>query len=106
MHVEPQLIFSIDFDDRIAWEVEQKGFVEHVRIELPDKRVATVCFWDPTRLAQDLDNDIKRGQACIGEPGLIVIPRVTVENMKAAVNELYTNGYFERLAGAVSSKNA
>ncbi len=45
--------------------------------------------------------NMRHGKICIGEPGLILIPKVTVENMRAAVKELYRSGYFERLAAAV-----
>ncbi len=89
------------FDERTAWEVEQKGFFEHARVRLPDGRIAKVCFWEPVRLAQDLEMDMRHGQVCIGEPGLILIPKVTLENMRAAVKELYRSGYFERLAAAI-----
>jgi hypothetical protein len=60
-----------------------------------------VCFWDPVRLTQDFETDRKHGKTCFAEPGLIVVPSVTVANMKAAVSQLYEDGFFKRLQSLV-----
>lgn len=91
------LSFSVDFDERAEWEIEMKGWFEHARVHLPDGRTVQVCFWDPERLAQDLATDLKLGKSCLAEPGMIIVPKVTVQNMKAAVEELYQKGFFDRL---------
>jgi|ERR1700730_8141750 hypothetical protein len=91
------LSFACDFDERTAWEVRQKGWFEQAIVHLPDGNKVPVCFWDPGRLSQDLETDLKLGKTCISEPGMIVIPEVTAENMKAAVEELYHRGYFNQL---------
>jgi hypothetical protein len=84
-------------DERTEWEIQQKGWFEQALVQLPDGSIVPVCFWDPVRLSQDLETDLKLGGVCISEPGMIVIPQVTVGNMKAAVEELYRKGYFHRL---------
>jgi site-specific recombinase XerD len=38
------------------------------------------------------------GEACIAEPGLIVIPSVTLEYMQRAVQQLYAKRYFDSFA--------
>jgi len=91
------LSFTFELDERAVWEIQQKGWFEHALVHLPDGSNVPVCFWDPVRLSQDLESDLKFGRSCIGEPGMIIIPQVTVENMKAAVEELYRSGYFDRL---------
>ena len=91
------LSFSCDLDERAEWEIEQKGWFEHALVLLPDGRSVRVYFWEPRRLAQDLETDLRSGRTCIAEPGMIIIPKVTVANMKAAVEELYHKGYFDRL---------
>jgi hypothetical protein len=98
---EPMLSFTSDFDERTEFEVEQKGFFEHAVACLPDGRRISVCFSDPSRLAQDLETEQELGRISIGEPGLIVIPKVTVANMMKAIEELYQNGYFDRLSSLV-----
>jgi hypothetical protein len=99
--VDPTLSFTCDFDERAAFEVAQKGYFEHAIVRLPDGRRMKVFFWDPVRLAQDLEMEQKLGRISIGEPGLILIPKVTVENMQRAIKELYRKGYFDRLGSLV-----
>jgi hypothetical protein len=93
----PELIFECEFDERAAEEVELKGFFQHAAVCLPDGRRMKLSFWDPVRLAQDLETDLGNGRTCFAEPGLIVVPRVSVENMRRAVSELYRTGYFDHL---------
>ncbi len=95
--IDAKLFFTCDFDEKDAYEVEQKGYFEHAIAQLPNGARVRVCFWDPVRLAQDLETDLKLGRICIGEPGLVVVSKVTVENMQNAIKELYRRGYFERL---------
>ena len=91
------LSFTCDFDEKAQWEVQQKGWFDQALVHLSDSSKLRVCFWDPVRLSQDLVTDLNLGRTCIAEPGMIVIPQVTVENMKAAVEELYHRGYFNQL---------
>jgi hypothetical protein len=90
------LSFAFDLDERAEWEIQQKGYFEHAVVFLPDGSALPVSFWDPVRLAQDLEIDVRSGGTCIAELGMIIIPEVTVENMKAAVKELHQRGFFAR----------
>jgi hypothetical protein len=92
-----KLIFKERFDERLAFEVEQKGWCGIGVVELPNGDRMNVFFYDPVRLAQDLEADMKSGEVCIAEPGLIVIPKVTLQYMEAAVKQLFENGYFNSL---------
>ncbi len=93
------LSFTCDFDERAAYEIEKTGFFEHAIANLPGGKRVKVSFWDPGRLAQDLETELKQGHVSLGQPGLILVPRVTVENMRRAVNEQYESGYFDQLLG-------
>ena len=84
-------------DERALYEIEQKGFFEHAIANLPDGSRVRVSFWTPGRLSEDLETDLKWGKKCLAEPGLIVVSNVTLENMRAAVEDLYARGYFDRL---------
>ena len=95
------LSFDCEFDARAEWEIEQKGWFEHGLVHMPDGSSVHVSFWSPGRLAHDLEADLKSGKTCLAEPGMIVVPKVTVENMKAAVEELYQSGYFDRLRSLI-----
>ena len=92
------LSFDCEMDDRTEWEIRQKGYFEHSLVNLPDGRTMRVFFWEPVRLLQDLEMDLSAGRTCLAEPGMIVLPELTIKNMKAAVEELYERGYFNSFA--------
>jgi hypothetical protein len=94
---EPTLSFDCDFDENDAADIEQKGYFQHAIANLPDGRRVRLSFWDPVRLSQDLETEKAQGRICIAEPGLIVVPDVTVENMLTAIKEIYRRGYFDRI---------
>jgi hypothetical protein len=91
----PELIFECEFDERAAEEVELKGYFQHAVVRLPDGRRMRLSFWEPVRLTQDLETDVRNGRTCFAEPGLVIVPSVSVENMRRAVFELYRTGYFD-----------
>lgn len=93
----PKLVFAVDFDARTAFEAEQKGWFEAVAVQLPNGLEIPVSFRDPVRLAQDLEAEVTAGRCCVAEPALIVVPTITRANMTAAVEQLYREGFFDRL---------
>jgi len=93
----PRLVFKVPFDERTAFEIEQKGWCGIAAVEMPNGQRVDVFFYDPVRLAQDLQADIDSGKTCIAEPGMIVIPRITIPNIENAVQQLFREGYFNRL---------
>ena len=93
---EATLIFTCDFDPRTEWEAEQKGWFERAVVRLPNGIEVTVSFWDPVRLAQDLETDVSQGRFCFAEPGLIIVPKVTKMYMTEAVKQLFRDNYFDR----------
>jgi len=48
-----------------------------------------VYFSDPMRLQQDVDEAVKSGRPCFAEPGLIIVPEVTVQTIQDAVQFLW-----------------
>lgn len=93
----PKLIFTAGFDERIEFEMSARGYLSHVLVELEDGCRYEVYFYDPTRLRQDLESYINLGMPCLAEVGLIVLPEVTLENIKKSVNYLWKDGFFSRL---------
>lgn len=92
----PRVVFPDGFDERAAFEVPLKGWLS-ARIEAEDGARYAVSFFDPVRLQQELEDDTKRGQPYFAEPGLIVLPEVTVEAIEGAVQSLWQRGFFARL---------
>lgn len=93
----PKIIFPDGFDERSEDEMSMRGYLSHTLIELEDGECYPVFFMDPVRLQQELNIDIKTGNPCLAEPGLIILPSVTMENIKAAVSYLWKDGFFTYL---------
>lgn len=95
---EPTLEFPYGFDGQIAFEAEQRGVYYYAVVRLPNGDRVRVGFYDPERIAQDLEKSRGTKGSCVAIPGMIVIPRVTRDHMEGAIRELYRGDYFDDLA--------
>ncbi|MBV9766030.1 MAG: hypothetical protein JOZ48_14385, partial [Acidobacteriaceae bacterium] len=89
----PRLHFREAFDE-IGWEVSYKGWYSGVVVELKDGSRYTVFFYDPVRLAQDLQAEAELGRPHLAEPGMIVVPEISEASMRLAVQQLHKEGWF------------
>ncbi len=89
----PILHFREPFDDYVAWEVKLKGWYNGVTVEMENGSKYDVFFYDPTRLAQDLESETERSY--VAEVAMIVIPEITEANMRAAIQRLYEERWFD-----------
>jgi hypothetical protein len=92
----PRVIFPEGFDERAAFETPLKGWLK-AQVELEDGCRYAVYFSDPLRLQQDVDEAVKQERPCFAEPGLIIIPEVTVRAIQEAVQFLWKQGFFASL---------
>src|SRR5882672_2013019 len=92
-----KLLFPFGLDDRTLIDAEQRGVFDCVHVELPNGKKVQVGFYDPIRLAQDLNSAKVSGTTWIAIQGMIVIPNVTLELMQTAVDGLYHQGYFDHV---------
>ena len=92
----PQLVFSVDFDERTAEEVLQKGWFRAAFALMPNGARVPLAFFDPVRLRQEIDAALHSGSSCFAEVCLIVVPEITKECMEAALRELYGSRFFEQ----------
>jgi hypothetical protein len=83
MKVRPKLSFRYDFTEGAAFQVEQRGWTDAV-VKLSTGRRVAVVFYDAVRLSHDLKSVQESGEVCIGEPGMIIIPTVTLNYMERA----------------------
>jgi hypothetical protein len=97
MTADVTIHFPDDFDERDALEMPLRGYFGDVTVELPDGNHYQLYFYDITRLGQTLDAEVGCGRSFYTEPGLIVLPEVTVEAIRAAVPGLVASGYFDHL---------
>jgi hypothetical protein len=98
---EPTLHFPKGFDDCVAAEAQDKGTLYHAVVHLPGGKRVQVGFYDPVTLAQQ----VKRRRSFVALPGMIVVPKVTLEWMNKAVKELFLQRYFESLAPLPDGKD-
>lgn len=89
--------FPPEYDERGEWEAEGKGYLQGVRVELPDGSVYPLYAYDPVRLAEDLESDVKWGRGAVAEPGLVVVPEVTRATIVKVAEQLARAGYFGHL---------
>jgi len=90
----PRLIFPDWYDERAEYETSLKGWFSHAVVQLADGMCFPVSFIDPVRLQQDMEEYVKLGTPYFAEPGLIILPEVTVEFMRNSVKDLWKRGYF------------
>lgn len=93
----PRLVFECGFNEQDAYEAEGRGYLSHVAVDLGDGGLYPVVFYDAVRLQQDIDEEAKCGTPYLAAPGMIVLAKVTLENMQKAVLELCRGGFFARL---------
>ncbi len=91
----PRLVFAHDVDDR---DLAPHGYRGDVVVELADNEAFPVYFYDPDAIREELDGRIRSGFGrFVAEPGLVVIPEITLAEMKSSVLELIEVGYFDHL---------
>src|SRR5215470_20089168 len=92
----PRVLWPAGFDERAFVETPLKGWLS-ATVELDDGCRYAVYFSDPMRLQQDLDEAVQHGKPCFAEPGLIIVPEVTVQTIQDAVQFLWKQGFFASL---------
>ncbi len=95
--------FPADFDDRAEFEMTPKGYLTGGSVELQDGRRYPVTFYDPVRLAQDVEASGTNGVPMLAEPGLVVIPEVTREAIERTITELIEVRFFDHLKPILSA---
>ncbi|MGY3449863.1 hypothetical protein [Bradyrhizobium sp. USDA 4353] len=88
------LMFPPDFAD-YEWEVTVKGHFSQAKLVV-DGRSYSLSFFDPARLAQEIQDELSRGEIFL-EPNLVVISSLTRVEIERAVELLMTRGCVERL---------
>ena len=91
------IIFPKWYDDRLEHETPSKGYLADVEVKLENGSRYRLYFVDPVRLAQNLEDDAQAGRGYYAEPGLVVLPEVTTQAVRAAVSGLFQDGFFRQL---------
>lgn len=89
-----ELILPDGFGERDECEAPFKGWlIAQVEVGLGVRYA--VNFYDPVRLRQDLEAQARWGKPYLTEPGLMVLPEVTVDAAREAVRLAWEDGAFE-----------
>jgi hypothetical protein len=90
----PRLHFREELDELTAFEIKAKGWYNGTTVELSDGRRVVISFYDPARLAKEIQSEFSRGSPVFAEPLLLVVPEVTEPAMRAAVASAFASGWF------------
>ena len=90
------IVFPADYDAQSEFETPLRGYLSDVDVELEGLRYR-LFFIDPVRLGQELKSNIDSGTSYFAEPNLIVLPEVTTEAIKEAVEGMARNGFLQHL---------
>src|SRR5947209_18541977 len=90
----PVIVFPDGYEERGQYEVPARGYLSDVIVQVEDGSRYQLFFYDPVRLEQDLASE---GQGYLAEPNMIVMPEVTTENIRNAVQALWRAGYFHQI---------
>ncbi len=93
----PEVVYPDGFDERWEYEMTARGYLGSVTVRTEGGLRFQVNFYDPVRLAQDLACEAESGRPYLAEPGLIVVPEVTTDAIRKAVEGLAKEGFFEAL---------
>ena len=91
------VLFPEDFDEQSAFETPSRGYLSHSIVQLPDGTRYPVFFIDPVRLRQEMEIDAQSGEPFFAEVNMIVLPEVTLERIRTAVETLAEQGFFQHL---------
>ena len=89
---EHELELPEDFAE-YEYEYEAKGYLAGARI-LRGGEHAQVVFYDPVRLAQDIEDELAAGN-CPAYPNLVVVPEITKQSITRAVESLAESDFAE-----------
>jgi len=95
--VPATLRFAREFSDQDAFEARGRGYLSHVLAQLGEGRLYPLFFYDAVRLQQDLEESAKYGRPFVADPGMIVVPEITLDAMKQAVEQLSRESFFDHL---------
>ena len=88
------VLVGLDWDDATAFDIRNKGWYEQAQLQFEDGRSVSLSFWDPTRLAQELNEHFAHSHTYFAERNLIILPILTETAIRNAIQELVKRGFF------------
>lgn len=94
--------YTIDFVDELSdalfrFEMESKGYFYGCTVELANGNSYHLNFYDPTRFYQDACDEMRDYGGYFYEENVVLVSKVTMDNMIAAIADLYATGRFANM---------
>jgi hypothetical protein len=94
---QPTITFPGGYDALWEYETPLKGYLSGVVVQLPDGPRYELFFIDPIRLQQEPEWSAQVGDPFFTEPNMIILPEVTAESIRQAVDRLARQHYFQQM---------
>lgn len=75
-----KLVLPYDLTEQDLFEISHKGWLS-AEVETIDGRRFPVNFFDLVRLEQTIIDTLQQNVPCFTEPGIVVVPKVTLESI-------------------------
>ena len=86
-----------DYFDADAALIEAKGWFGDAVVTVDDGRKFALSFYDPTRLSQEIADELERN-GLFSEPNLVVVSTVARQSIERAVAQLSDAGFATLIA--------
>ncbi len=87
-----------EYDDvYIQFETESKGYFYGITIKIDNGLTYQINFYDPVRLKQDVDSEFESNTIFFYEENVVIIPRINIDYMVAAIEELWKRHLFDKM---------
>jgi hypothetical protein len=85
-------------DDGSADKIDHvlRGWRGGITVEFEDGSIYELDAYSPTRLSQDIDDELSDGRLALVFPNTIVVKEVSEERIISAINKLAETGWFFR----------
>ncbi|BDI34175.1 hypothetical protein CCAX7_62260 [Capsulimonas corticalis] len=81
-------------DQRTLDEMSTRGFLGPLLISIDDS-IYSLFFITPERIKSELKASLDSGEIWFSEPGLIVIPDITMKNIETALEDMCRQKFFD-----------
>ncbi|HEX8204350.1 MAG TPA: hypothetical protein VF590_27980 [Isosphaeraceae bacterium] len=96
--VQPyRIAFPEGYDAQAEFEAPFRGYLPDVAVLSEDGSRHRLAFIDPARLEQNLADHVRMGRPYYAEPGLVILPEVSTEAIREAVQGLWDEGFFGKV---------
>ncbi|PXX68866.1 hypothetical protein DFR70_102552 [Nocardia tenerifensis] len=91
-----RVLFPEGYDGRREAETADKGWLD-VEVVFADGSIFPVSFYDPLRLRQTIEDEIQGGSLYYTEPNLVILSKVTPQNIRLAIDDMVETGFFANI---------